>query len=98
MPGVAVSLFEKKEKYDKPYSGRAPTALLARVKQIAEKEEESENQARAKLWLLGSQAYEWMLENRQFVDAIKREHQLFTNEVLPRILDLAKQAYGKGKK
>lgn len=90
--GVDVTIFEKQERYDRPYSGRTSTTLLERLKVIAKSEGESENQARTKLWLLGAQAYEWMAENRAFLDAFKKEHGLQTYEVLPKLLEFARQA------
>ncbi len=87
-----MTLYERKEKLDGMYSGRAPRSLLERIDEIAKSEGASVNSIRARLLMLGAQAYVWMSQNPDMVEEVRREFGGLPHDLLPRILDLAKKS------
>lgn len=93
-----VVLFEKREKYEVPYSGRAPKTLVARLEKIADLEGESVNQTRAKLISMGADVFDWMMENGEAIHALQKEDRLLPHEIVSLALSAGLAAFLRERK
>lgn len=87
MGAVAAVLFEKEEKYDAQFAGRAPRSLLEAVAKLAKEHNQSKNETLVKLLTIGVNVFRWMADRRARIDALRHQLALFPPELVVRMLD-----------